>query len=162
MQPVQGPCAAVRLESRNDRTEHHISNPSTEAHDEHSNQNHGISGRDTQEYKANTDQQTSEDTEQLASPPIGQRASEEDAPNETGKGEGADATELLIRQPGLPAKIHPDGSQEHWHEIYRNREADHPGITKSQGVCGIDSALLHVMQCPKHLGRTVPKAKSSR
>jgi hypothetical protein len=83
-------------------------------------------------------------------------------PNDPGKGEGADATELLIRQHGLPAKIHPDGSQEDWHEIYRNREADHPGIAKSQAVCGINSALLHVMQCPKHLGRTVAKAKPSR
>ena len=83
-------------------------------------------------------------------------------PNDPGKGEGADATELLIRQHGLPAKIHPDGSQEDWHEIYRNREADHPGIAKSQAVCGINSALLHVMHCPKHLGRTVAKAKPSR
>ena len=60
-----------------------------------------------------------------------------------------------MSQHGLPAKIHLDGSQEDWHEINRNREADHPGIAKSQGVCGIDNALLHVMQCPKHLGRTV-------
>ncbi|HEX4920500.1 MAG TPA: hypothetical protein VFV92_07145, partial [Candidatus Bathyarchaeia archaeon] len=79
-------CAAVRLESRNDRTEHHVWNPSNEAHDEHSNQNHGISGGDAQEHKSNTDQQSAEDTEQLASPSIGQRASEEDAPNEPGKG----------------------------------------------------------------------------
>jgi hypothetical protein len=78
-------------------------------------------------------------------------------PNDPGKGEGADATELLIRQHGLPAKIHPDGSQEDWHEIYRNREADHPGIAKSQAVCGINSALLHVMQCPKQRGGPLPK-----
>jgi hypothetical protein len=95
--------------------------PGAEAHDKHRNQNHGISGRDAQEHKSNTDQQSSGDTEQLASSSIGQRASEEDAPNEPGKGEGADATKLLIRQHGLPAKIHSDGIQEDWHEIYRNR-----------------------------------------
>src|ERR1700757_3618751 len=83
-------------------------------------------------------------------------------PNDPGKGEGADATELLIRQPGLPAKIHPDGSQEDWHEIYRNREADHPGIAKSQGVCGIDSAFLHVSSVRNIWGGPLPKRSPHR
>src|SRR5438093_1298165 len=44
MQPVQGRCAIVRLQSGNDRTEHHVQDPGAEAHDEHRNQNYGITG----------------------------------------------------------------------------------------------------------------------
>src|SRR5712692_1595073 len=64
-------------------------------------------------------------------------------PNQPGKGDGTDATELLISQPGPPAKIHPEGSQEYWHEIYRDSETHHPRIAKSQGMCGIECAVLH-------------------
>ncbi len=37
-------CAAAWLESGNDGTEHHVQNPSAEAHDKHRNQDRGITG----------------------------------------------------------------------------------------------------------------------
>jgi len=99
--------------------------------------------------KANTNQQGSEDAEWLSSPSIGQGASEEDTANESRKRDGTDATELLIRQPGPPTKVHPDGSQEHWHEIYRDSEADHTCVAKSQGKSGIDFAIPHAVDREK-------------
>ena len=61
----------------------------------------------SQEPESNTNQQGSEDAEWLSSPSIGQVASDEDTANEPRKGDGTDATELLICQPGPTAKVHP-------------------------------------------------------
>src|SRR6201987_4088681 len=155
MQPVQGRCAIVRLESGDDGAEHHVQDPSAEAHYEDGHQDHGITGRDAQERESNTDQQSSEDTEQLASPSIGQGPGKENSPDEPGKGEGADATKLLASEPGPPAEINPEGGQEYRHEIYRDCEAHHCRIAKNEGVYGIACAIRHVFT--ERLTRSVAK-----
>src|SRR6266852_2513856 len=61
----------------------------------------------------------------------------------TRKGDGANAAELFTRQPSPSAKIHTEGRQEYRHEIHRNSETHNPGVAKSQGICGIEFAILH-------------------
>ena len=63
-------CAVVWLQSSNDGAEHDVEIPAPRP-DQHRHQDHGITRRDRQEPESNADQQSPEDTEQLAFPSIG-------------------------------------------------------------------------------------------
>jgi len=108
--------------------------------------------------QSNPDQRSPKDTEQLASPSISQGASEEDAPNEPSKCDGADASELFASQPGPSAKIHPERSQEYRHEIYRNSETRHRGIAVSEGISRIARFFMRLF--PMRAGPAERRPKS--
>ncbi len=97
-----------------------------------------LAWRDAQEAKTNADQQRTQDAEWLVSPSIGQGSGKKDAANESRKGDCTDAAELFICQACSPAKIHSNGSQEDWHEIYCGSETHHARIAESQRICLIE------------------------